>query len=89
MSVYLRCSTLIEKRVTGNILFFAVGINFSVLMFQIFTRISLLEIKIASRTLSIEMILIKTYFPIKKLKIKIMELSYLHKGFNYANSFLE
>ena len=42
--MYLRCSTLIQKRVSENILFFAVGTNFSVLMFQIFTDISLLII---------------------------------------------
>ena len=43
--MYLRCSALIQKQRSGNILFFVVGINFSVLMFQIFTAYSLLKLK--------------------------------------------
>ena len=39
MQMYLRYSALSQKLVSGNILFFAVGITFSVLMFQIFIRI--------------------------------------------------
>ena len=45
MLIFLRCLSLIQKRVSGNILFFAVCITFSVLMLQIFTRTSLLKIK--------------------------------------------
>jgi hypothetical protein len=45
MQMYLRYSALILKQVSENILFFAVGITFSVLVFQIFTRILLLKIK--------------------------------------------
>ena len=41
----LRCLTLIQKQVSKNILFFAASITFSVLMFQIFGRNLLLEIK--------------------------------------------
>jgi hypothetical protein len=37
--MYLRCLSLIQKQVSKNTLFFAVGIMFSVLMFQIFTHI--------------------------------------------------
>ena len=43
--MYLRRSTLIQKQVSKNTLFFAVGITFSELMFQIFIRISLLKIE--------------------------------------------
>ena len=43
--MYLTGSILIQKQVSKNILFFEVGITFSMLMFQIFTRISLLKIK--------------------------------------------
>ena len=43
--MYLRCLVLIQKQVFGNILFFAVGIAFLMLMFQIFTHILLLKIK--------------------------------------------
>jgi hypothetical protein len=45
MPMYLRCPALIQKQVSGNILFFAVGITFSVLMFHIFIGIPLLTIK--------------------------------------------
>jgi hypothetical protein len=45
MSMYPICSALIQKQVSKNILFFTVGIIFSELMFQIFTRISLLKSK--------------------------------------------
>ena len=41
MPMYLRCLTLIRKQISKNILSFAVNINFSVLMFRIFARISL------------------------------------------------
>ena len=41
----LRCFNFIQKQVSKNILFFAVSITFSVLMFQIFTPILLLKIK--------------------------------------------
>ena len=41
--MYLRCSTLIQKQVFENILFFVIDITFSVLMFQIFAHISLLK----------------------------------------------
>jgi hypothetical protein len=43
--MYQGCSTLIQKQVSGNILFFTAGIAFSMLMFQIFAGISLLKIK--------------------------------------------
>ena len=43
--MYLRRLASIQKQVSKNILFFAVGITFSVLMFQVFTRISLLKVK--------------------------------------------
>ena len=43
--MYLKCSALIQKQVFENILFFAVAITFSVLMFQIFTHILLSKIK--------------------------------------------
>ena len=36
----LRCLTLFQTQVFGNILSIAIGIALSVLMFQIFTRIS-------------------------------------------------
>jgi hypothetical protein len=45
MPMYLRCSSLIQKQVSKNILFFAVDITFSVLMFQIFADFSRLKIK--------------------------------------------
>jgi hypothetical protein len=45
MPTYLRCSNLIHKWASGNILFFAGIITFLVLMFQIFTDISLLKIE--------------------------------------------
>jgi hypothetical protein len=39
MPMYLRCSTLIERQVSGNNLFLAVVVTVLVLMFQIFTHI--------------------------------------------------
>ena len=45
MPIYLRCSILIQKQVSKNILFFAGIIIFSVLMFQTSTRILLFKIK--------------------------------------------
>jgi hypothetical protein len=41
----LGCLKLIQKQVSGNILFSEVDITYSMLMFQIFIRISLLKIK--------------------------------------------
>jgi hypothetical protein len=46
--MYLRCSALIQKQVSKNILFFAVDITFLMLVFQIFTFISLQKIKTLS-----------------------------------------
>jgi hypothetical protein len=43
--MYLRCPTLIQKQVSGNILFLAVDITFLELTFQVFTSIPLLKIK--------------------------------------------
>jgi hypothetical protein len=43
--MYLRCSALIQKQVSENILFFAVAITFTVQLFQIFTHILLSKIK--------------------------------------------
>ena len=43
--MYLRCPALIQKRVSKNMLLFAVGITLPMLMFQIFTGFSLLRIK--------------------------------------------
>ena len=43
--MYPGCPILIQKQVFKNILSFAVNITFLVLMFQIFTSISLLEIE--------------------------------------------
>ena len=84
----LRCSTLIQKRVSGNILFSTVGTTFSVLMFQIFTDISHLILKIfASRTLNNEIILIKNLFPYKKNNIKNFETLYLSKQLGYTSTF--
>jgi hypothetical protein len=48
MPIHLRYLTLIQKQVPRNILFFAFGITFSVLMFQIFTHILLLKPKTLS-----------------------------------------
>jgi hypothetical protein len=50
--MYLRLTPLIEKQVLGNILFLAVDITFSVLMFQISTGISLIKIKTLSLQIS-------------------------------------
>jgi hypothetical protein len=44
--MYLRCLTLIQKGASKNNLSLAVDITFSVLMFQIFTGISMLKTKI-------------------------------------------
>ena len=52
--MYLRSSTLIQKQVSQNILSFAIGIIFLVLMFQIFTRNLLLKIKAVSLHISTE-----------------------------------
>jgi hypothetical protein len=46
MPMYPRYSTLIQKQVSENILLFAVGITFLVLMFQIFTINSLLKLEL-------------------------------------------
>jgi hypothetical protein len=54
MTMYLRSSTLIQKQVSQNILSFAIGITFLVLMFQIFTRNLLLKIKALSLHISTE-----------------------------------
>ena len=43
--MYLKCSTLIQKQASRNILSIAVGITFLVLMFQISTDILLLKLK--------------------------------------------
>ena len=43
--MYLRCSTSTQKQVFENILSFVYDISFLVLMLQIFTGISQLEIK--------------------------------------------
>ena len=43
--MHLKCSTLIQKQAFENILSFAVDMTFSVLLFQIFTGISVLKIK--------------------------------------------
>jgi hypothetical protein len=43
--MYPGCPVLIQKQVLKNILSFAVNITFLVLMFQIFTSISLLKIE--------------------------------------------
>ena len=43
--MYLRCPTLIQKQVSKNILFFAVGIAFFIANVSDFTRILLVEIK--------------------------------------------
>ena len=45
MPMYLRCSALIEKQVFKNILLFEANITILGLMFQIFTRILLVEDK--------------------------------------------
>jgi hypothetical protein len=45
MPMYLRCPTLIQKQVSKNILFFAVGIPFFIANVSDFTRILLVKIK--------------------------------------------
>jgi type IV secretory pathway component VirB8 len=45
MSMYLRCPTLIQKQVSKNILFFAVGIAFFIANVSDFTLILLVKIK--------------------------------------------
>jgi hypothetical protein len=62
MPMYLRCSNSIQKWVPVNILFFAVGITFSVLMFQFFTRILLLKLKILSSHISTKNWAIRAFF---------------------------
>jgi hypothetical protein len=47
MLIYLRCPTLIQKQVSKNTLFFAVGITFSLLMFQIYTHFTSKNQKVA------------------------------------------
>ena len=59
--MYLRCSTLIQKRISRNNLLFVVAITFSVLMFHICTHISLLKTKnfephISTKNQAIQMI---------------------------------
>ena len=43
--MYLRCAALIQKQVSKNILFFAVGITFFIATASNFTRILLIKIK--------------------------------------------
>ena len=43
--MYLRCPTLIQKQVTKNILFFAVGITFFIANVSDFTCILLVKVK--------------------------------------------
>ena len=45
MLIYLRCPTLIQKQVSRNILFFAVGIPFFIAIVSDFTRILLIKTK--------------------------------------------
>jgi hypothetical protein len=45
MLIYLRCPPLIQKQVSKNILFFAVGITFFIANVSGFTRILLIKIK--------------------------------------------
>jgi hypothetical protein len=45
MQMYLRCPTLIQKKVSKNILFFAVGITFFIANVSDFTRILLVKIQ--------------------------------------------
>jgi hypothetical protein len=45
MPMYLRCPTLIQKQVSKNILFFAVGITFFIANVSDFTSILLIKIK--------------------------------------------
>ena len=45
MKMYLRCSALIQKQVSKNILFFAVDITFFIANVSDFTHILLLKIK--------------------------------------------
>jgi hypothetical protein len=78
MSMYLKCPTLIQKQVSKNILFFAVGVTFFTANVSDFTRNLLVKIK---------NFLIKNLFPYKKKKIKNFELSYLHKRLSYTNTF--
>ena len=65
--MHLGYSILIQKQISRINLFFAAVIPFSVLVFQIFTKISLLKIK---KTLNNEIVLTRTYFSIKKKKLK-------------------
>ena len=43
--MYLRCPTLIQKQVSRNVLFFAVGVTFSTANVSDFTLILLVKIK--------------------------------------------